>query len=470
MDASHANALAPLALLLGAAATIGMFATLRPQVAAAVALIGAMLFLPERVQFDLPAVPPLTKWTITTLAVLIGCLWRCPQKIARARPGRGIDLIFIVVAVSAMGTILTNRDPLTYGPVHLVGLEPYDAISLVARDLLGIGIPFFIGRALFRSARDLRQLLTIFVTAGLIYTLFVLVEVRMSPQWHRWVYGFHQHSFQQAVRYGGYRPMVFMIHGLAVAVFLTATTLVAASLGRARIRILGLPKAAIVVWLALVLALCKSTGAWVYGLLFLPVVAFLPARFQMRVAVLVCAVVVAYPAMRVTLIFPTAALVETAARFAPERAHSIEFRFNQEDELFAKARERPLFGWGYFGRNHVYNERGRDLSVTDGQWIILLGTRGVLGWLSAFALLIVPVLAAGRAMRRVRDRRDQILLAGLAMAVSVYTIDLIPNGLFTEFPYFLAGALWSLRLTLARSRPRDAGSRSRLARGLDSKR
>lgn len=457
MDASHANALAYLALLFWAAATVGMFAFLRPQVAAAVAFVGAMLFLPERVQFDLPAVPPLNKWTLTSVAVLVGCLMRCPHQIARARPGRGIDLIFLVIAVSAMGTILTNRDPLTYGPVELVGLEPYDAVSVVSRDLLAIGVPFFIGRALFRTVRDLRQLLIIFVAAALIYTPFILVEVRMSPQWHLWIYGFHQHSFEQAIRFGGYRPMVFMAHGLAVALFITAATFLAASLGRARLRVFALPNAATVGWLALILALCKSTAAWAYGILFLPAVALLSARSQSRIAVLISFVVIAYPALRATDLFPTAALVDAAAGVAPARAASVEFRFEQEDQLFSKARERPLFGWGSFGRNHVYNERGRDISVTDGHWIILLGMRGIIGWLAAFALLIVPVLAAHRAIRHVRGRRSRLLLAGLALALSVYTVDLIPNGLFSEIPYFFGGALWSLSQTLRRkpgSKPR----------------
>ena len=60
-----------------------------------------------------------------------------------------------------------------------------------------------------------------FVLGGLIYVPLCLFEVRMSPQLHNMVYGFAQHSFGQTVRGGGWRPMVFMQHGLAVGLFMS---------------------------------------------------------------------------------------------------------------------------------------------------------------------------------------------------------------------------------------------------------
>ena len=38
----------------------------------------------------------------------------------------------------------------------------------------------------------------------------------ISPQLHFMTYGFYQHEFTQVVRMGGYRPMVFLQHGIAV--------------------------------------------------------------------------------------------------------------------------------------------------------------------------------------------------------------------------------------------------------------
>ena len=47
----------------------------------------------------------------------------------------------------------------------------------------------------------------------------MLVEVRLSPQINTWIYGFFQHDFIQMMRYGGFRPIVFLPHGLWVAFF-----------------------------------------------------------------------------------------------------------------------------------------------------------------------------------------------------------------------------------------------------------
>ena len=76
--------------------------------------------------------------------------------------------------------------------------------------------------------------LLVLAGAGLIYSLFILFELRMSPNLHRWIYGFGQHGFSQHIRWGGYRPMVFMAAGLAVALFITNALMAAGALTRLR--------------------------------------------------------------------------------------------------------------------------------------------------------------------------------------------------------------------------------------------
>ncbi len=60
---------------------------------------------------------------------------------------------------------------------------------------------------------------------GLSYVPLCLYEIRMSPQLHRILYGFHQHEFVQTLRWGGFRPMVFMNHGLALGLWMTLACL-----------------------------------------------------------------------------------------------------------------------------------------------------------------------------------------------------------------------------------------------------
>ena len=57
-----------------------------------------------------------------------------------------------------------------------------------------------------------------------------LFEVRFSPQLNIWIYGFFQHDFQQMIRGGSFRPIVFLPHGLWVALFFLSTLVAAAAL------------------------------------------------------------------------------------------------------------------------------------------------------------------------------------------------------------------------------------------------
>jgi len=90
-----------------------------------------------------------------------------------------------------------------------------------------VAVPFILGRACFRSRAAALDLLKVLVFFGLIYSLFFLFEVRMSPQLHKRIYGFHQHPFTQTLRGEGYRPMVFLRTGLVVAIFNMTTALAA---------------------------------------------------------------------------------------------------------------------------------------------------------------------------------------------------------------------------------------------------
>ena len=70
------------------------------------------------------------------------------------------------------------------------------------------------------------------VVAGLAYSVPMLIEVRLSPQINIWVYGFFQHNFDQMMRYGGFRPIVFLPHGLWVAFFALMALVAAVGLWR----------------------------------------------------------------------------------------------------------------------------------------------------------------------------------------------------------------------------------------------
>lgn len=64
--------------------------------------------------------------------------------------------------------------------------------------------------------------------------------------------------------------------------------------------------------------------------------------------------------MGATGTFPNKQVVDTLSQtFDGERVASVKFRFDNEEILGARARERVMFGWGGFGRNRVFDEYGK---------------------------------------------------------------------------------------------------------------
>jgi O-antigen ligase len=327
-----------------------------------------------------------------------------------------------------------------------------DLLALIVRFFFEEALPYLVGRLVVTSSRDARTLVRTFVGLGLVYSLFMLIEIRLSPYLHNWVYGYACHDdFLQTRRWGGYRPNVFLVHGLAVGLFALATALFAATEGRITRRRLGLPTSWWTLYLVAVLVLCRSTGAIIMGLVTLPFVALASPRRQIRVAVLLAAVCIAYFGVKLAGVFPDQTIVDfTRDHLSADRAGSLQFRFDSDKTLIEHARERLWFGWGEFGRNRVYDDTGRDTVTTDGYWIIVLCGGGLLRLACTFGLLLYPVMRAARVLKRVREPADRFLLAGLAVVLACYVFDLLPNGMGHPFPLFLAGALARLNLELSR--------------------
>jgi cell division protein FtsW (lipid II flippase) len=195
------------------------------------------------------------------------------------------------------------------------------------------------------------------------------------------------------------------------------------------------------VYLGIVLVLCKSAGALIYGIVLGPLARWTTPRTQIHVAVLLAGIALLYPVLRLTFFFPTEELVAVSSTFSEERANSLKFRFDQEDALLSRASERLLFGWGRYGRNRVYWETGDEASVTDGLWIITLGQFGLVGFISQFGLLVLPIFYALGAIRRLSDPSERLLLATLAIIVAMTAVEQLPNSSISTWSWLLSGAL-----------------------------
>jgi len=404
-------------------------------------ILGAYLLLPVGAEIKFEGVPAFNKESIPNLAALICCTvfaGRLPKFF------RGIGIAEVLILALLIGPFITsmlNSDPIRIQATFLPGVGNYDALSAAVAQFIFI-VPFFLGRQFLRSSEDNIDILRVMVIAGLAYSLPMLFEVRMSPQLHTWIYGYFPTGFADEVRGGGFRPVVFLGHGLLVAFFAMTTTVAAAALWRTQTRISRWAPGGITAYLSFVLVVCKTGSALVYGAVLVPLVRWASPRLQLSVACVLVTIALAYPMLRVTDLFPATTLVEAAAAVSADRAESLKTRFDNEDQLLQKAWQRPWFGWGRFGRNRVYNGwMGRDSSITDGTWIITLGVFGLVGFVSEFGLLALAVFRAAMALKFAQTMRESGYQAALALIVAINIVDLLPNSSISPWTWLLVGAL-----------------------------
>jgi hypothetical protein len=412
----------------------------------AVLFLGGLLLLPERVSFDFVGLPVFSKLEIVTTWILIWAAVFHRDRLASGPRGRWFRACVGALLVGSVVTVVLNTDAYSVGLFQVPGHRPYDAVNAVLVALLTVVAPFYLGAAMFRTSQDLRLLLMSVVIAALLYTPLQYLEMIVSPQLHRWVYGFHQHSFLQTMRGEGYRPMVFMKHGLAVALFTMLAAVAAAGLQKGKVRIAGIAAGWVMVYLFLTLAMSRSLAALLYGLVAVPLVLFTPSRFQALTATALAAMLLLYPVARANELIPVErveAWVED--NYGAERADSLTFRLIHETPLLERAMKRPWFGWGGYCRACVYkpwSDKSSPESVRDGGWIIRLGDHGIVGFASAFGLLLIPLLLLLRRFKYIHGESNRRLLAVLGLMVGLATFDLIPNGDFTRLAFVLSGALW----------------------------
>lgn len=425
-----------------------LFSRLPPLNAIIWTLLGGYLLLPPLTAIDLPLIK-LNKESITSLSALAGA-WltapRGPQAAAGPRFEIWVKLLIAVLVVAPLATAIGNPEPLVEGLSFRPGMKLYDGVS-VAVDMMMTLIPFYIGHRFVSSPEALVQILRALLLAGLAYSLPMLLEIRLSPQLNVWIYGFFAHDFSQMIRYGGFRPMVFLAHGLWLALFASTTVMAAAAWLRLRrgtpgvgMRVLAL------LWLGGVLVLCKSVAALIYAVIFVPVLLLLRPRKQMMLAGLIALAAFSYPIARWTGAFPADALADFALGLDAERGQSLEFRFDNEQILLERAALKPLIGWGGWGRNQIVDPvTGGYASVTDGQWIIQLSAYGIIGYLAMFGLLCGAAMRSGwqawRGGGAGGGTAGGIAVAALSVIHAVAMADLIPNATLTTLTWLCAGAL-----------------------------
>lgn len=357
---------------------------------------------------------------------------------AKAKKGRWMINALVLIAIfGPVLTTLTNGEPLSRGNgIVQGGFRIYDSGRAVITSLVTL-LPFFLARRYLRSPEAHRALIRALVIGGICYALLAFYEVRMSPSLNQKIYGFFAHNWLQHLK-GGYRPIIFLEHGLRVGIFLTVATILAA----VSIRLPENSKRRAMLWgvtgmVFLALLLSKNMGAFVLALFFAPVALMSRPQKQIMIAASASVILLFYPMLRSGHVIPVESVVSLAETIDTKRAASLEFRLTNEDKILERAAIKPILGWGGQGRWFVYDARG-GAAIPDGHWVITIGQFGWFGYIAEFGLLTIPILLI--AFRR-KVLPLSLETAGLALALTANVIDLIPNSGLTPITWLLAGSL-----------------------------
>lgn len=445
------NTLAFLMLVIWPVASWMLFTKLPPARALIWTILGAYMLLPPVVAIDIAVVPPLDKDSIAALSALAATLFLLQQRVQIVPASwiaRGLILLYVA---SPFATVLTNSDPIIFAQAVLPSLRIYDSVAIVAAQAIML-IPFFLARHFLASDEAMRDLIVALVLAGLIYSLPMMFESRMSPQLNVMIYGFFQHDFSQAIRFGGFRPFVFMPHGLWVAFFAMMCFIAAVTLARVGPAAERPKYLLAVAYLAVMLILCRSVGPVVYALALLPLIVLIPRRWQVLIAGVLAVIVVTYPLLRGLHLVPVDEILRAAMAFDVERGASLEFRIVNEELLLERAADRPLFGWGPYGRGLLHDPwTGQINVIADGGWIITLGTFGWLGYIAEFGLLALPLILIAREALRQPSAALSPFVCAVVLILAANLVDLLPNDTLIPFTWLMAGAVMGKAEALRRS-------------------
>ena len=451
------NTLAYLMLILWPLVSLIMFRCLSLERAIIWTILGGYLILPQAAEFDLPLVPDMTKVSIPNICVLVFVVFYLGKPVPLIPASWSVRLLMAGFVLGVVPTVLTNgepivftllgqTEPIVFSTASLPGMGLRDLGSVVINQII-ILLPFLVARRYLASEVALREILLALMIGGLIYTLPALIEIRLSPQINIWVYGFFQHDFEQMMRNGGFRPIVFLPHALWLAFFMMTAAMAAIALARAAPGPERVKYLAFALYLLIVLVLCKSLASIGYAALLAPFLLISNPRSQVRLALICAVVAIVYPMLRNNGWIPLDDILTYAEAISPDRAQSLGYRFGNEEQLLARADEKQLFGWGGWGRNLVRDpQSGNILTIPDGEWIIVFGTFGWVGYISQMGLLGAPLVLLRRRVNQRGQGQGRTApvsryAAAMAMLLAITLIDMLLNAILTPLTWLMAGAI-----------------------------
>ena len=375
------NILVPIAFLVFPLIVMRLFITLGAPKAIATAFIFGWMFLPVA-NYDIFLLHN-TKTAVICLSILGSAYFFDKEQLSKFQ-FNAADIPMILWCTAPFFSSIANGD------------GPYDGLASSLAQSEKWGMSYYIARVYFSDKESIKMLAYIIFIGTLVYIPFCWYELIMSPQLHRLTYGFHQSDFIQTLRDGGgYRPMVYMEHGLMTAMWMVLGVLLGIWMlftGLLPKKIMHIPSLYLLMLLIFTNIMMRSMGA-ISLLIIALLVVYISNKTKTTLLVLILLIVPhIYIFTRTTGIWDGRNLSDAVSQqYSSERSGSLQFRFDNETILVQKALQGSFFGWGGYGRSRVYDEKGKDVSITDGLWIITYGTNGIYGLVVMVLTIQLPL-------------------------------------------------------------------------------
>lgn len=400
------------------------------------AIVIGWLFLPPARGINLPGFPTFTKEYSVAYALLLGVIISDSTRLMSFRP-KLIDIPILVYILAPFPSSITN------------GLGMYDGLSGIYSNCFLFGLPYLLGRIYIRNPNDVKTVAIWFIFAGLFAVPMVLWESRMSPQLNRNVYGYHAAPFHMAKRLGGYRPTLFMRHGLEVGLWMATSSAVALWLWITTSRQIKIFNNPLPIYAIIVLGstiLCRSLGALILLAGTTTTALFVRTtnlRFALIALILIPSI---YQSIRITNIWSPDHILEVIRSYNEERAMSLESRLGQELDIAQHALQKPIFGWGGHNRYRPLDDHG-DVHAVDGLIMITFGKHGFVGLISFLSISALPSILM---ILRIRGREMTSAVwapaVGILIGISIFSIDMMFNSFYTPLHIIGIGVIASVAI------------------------
>jgi hypothetical protein len=433
--------------------TMVLFALMPARRAVFASAIAAWLFLPPDAVISIPGLPDYDKTMAVGASLLLSILIFEPGRLLLFR-FRWFDVPMVVFCLCPFFSSISND------------LGAYDGAASAFKQCLVWGVPYWVGRVYLTDTASFREFGLAMIIGTICLVPLFLFEIKMSPMLQPILYGFGSSRGSFTSRYGGYRPEIFFSTSLECGLWMNAVALVAFWFWRRGVvtHLWAIPAGLIFGLLSVIAVLCKTFGA---TSIVLAGGMSLVISVQTKTKWLMWSLLFFAPlfcTLRTTELWSGRSIVQFLEMIGRgDRADSLDFRFENDDMLIAKAMQRPLFGWGGWGRSRVYDEFGGCLTTMDAYWTIILGQYGCIGLVSVTLMMLLPAILFLK-----RFPIEQWKLQSLAPVVVIATIvdlfmlDCLANAMPNMIYFMAAGGLFNIVPARIRSKSSDdEGNRAR---------